>query len=74
MATNRGKDKLVNFSVSVDASTSRRQRLIKSEEMYDYSGVLKIVKEYQDRGWEMKSSNMATSNPQEFFLYFLLEK
>ncbi|MBF9255770.1 hypothetical protein I2I11_20900 [Pontibacter sp. 172403-2] len=77
IVSNRNNNMLVNISTT--GSSSRfEQRRVKAESDHDYSGALQIIKEQQAKGWQIKSSNYATSlaadSDQDYYLYFLLEK
>lgn len=77
IVSNRGNNMLVNISIAGDSSSFVQKR-VKAENEHDYSGALRITKEHQDKGWEIKNSSYTTSiepdSGQDYYLYFFLER
>lgn len=76
IVSNMGSNMLVNISQS--GGSRFEQKRIKAQSEFDYSEVLKIIKEHQNNGWQIRSSNYTKTGepyPQDnTCLYFLLEK
>ncbi|MBC5775076.1 hypothetical protein H8S95_13445 [Pontibacter sp. KCTC 32443] len=76
MAVNRNyKDMTIYLSGSNQAFQTKQ---VKAEHKKDYTEVMKLVSEYQNNGWQIKSSNFTaippSANDPTQTLYFLLEK